>query len=386
MGLSLREISFLNLRNYPSFGIDGIGDLTIIVGRNAVGKTNIIEGIQLVTSLSSLRGATAGQLIAWGEKSLMVSVKEEDEARSLEVVLKISEGKREYRLNGKPKRPKDIRGLLPSVVFTPDDLTLIKGAQSIKRNTLDALGEQVHANYHTVKKDYDKLIRYKNLLLKEDPNPALLQSVNDLLVITGTQLQGYRRALLRKMAPHIQEIYEGITEGKEDLACSYVPFWESYDEERPYFLDFRKEESQLHYSRELEKRAKEEKARKLSTVGPHADKIDFFIDGKNAGIYASQGQQRSLVLAYKLAEVATIEEMTRCRPILLLDDVMSELDSQRRKALLNRLSGQTFITTTTLDYFPEQTIEHAKIVRLPLPYGEGGQRLSPVESKGTQKP
>ena len=368
MSLSITRITFKRFRNYPELELDKIGLLTIFVGSNAVGKTNIIEGIQLLTSLSSLRKATTNQLITWGEESLLIEVNEKSASRDLDVSLQILEGKKTYTVNNKKKNPKEIRGILPSVVFSPDDLCLIKGTQSIKRNSIDSIGIQIHANYHTVKKDYEKLIHHKNLLLKEDRDPELLQSINEMLCVIGSKFQSYRSALFKRMAPFIKDYYQAIVEKKEVLTCSYTPFWEDYDPEKELSYTFAQEECKKKFTNVLKERSYEEKARKSALFGPHADKIDFFINGKNAGIYGSQGQQRSLVLAFKMAEVALIQEITHLKPILLLDDVMSELDSKRRSALLSLLSGdiQTFITTTTLDYFPKDIIKQADIIELPL--------------------
>jgi len=368
MGLAITRITLRRFRSYLDAAFDDIGLLTVFVGPNAVGKTNIIEGIQLLTSLSSLRNATAGQLVHWGEKDLFIEAKEKDAYRDLDVSLQTLEGKRLYKVNGKKKAPREVRGILPSVVFSPDDLCLVKGAQSIKRAAIDAIGVQINANYHQIKKDYEKLIRHKNLLLKEGQDPVLLQSVNEMLGVIGAQFQAYRSALFNRMSPFIQGFYQDIAENREDLACSYIPFWEDYDPEAAASYPFTREEGQERFMHEAEARGGEELRRKAALFGPHADKVEFFIDGRNAGAYGSQGQQRSLVLAFKLAEIATIQEITGQQPVLLLDDVMSELDKRRREALLSLLSKdvQTFITTTTLEAFPQKALQQAKVVRLPL--------------------
>jgi len=370
MGLSINSLAFKNFRNYSTFQLEKINTLTIFVGPNAVGKTNIIEGIQLLTALTSLRNAKTEQLLYWGAEDFIIEVQEKDEIRDLKVTLQIVEGKKVYKVNGNTKRPKDLRGQLPAVIFTPDDLALIKGSQSIKRATLDAIGIQIHANYHLVKKDYEKLIRHKNQLLKEGFEEDFLTSINEMIVIIGVKFQDYRRTLFNRMAPYIKEYYESISNNKENLDCLYVPFWESADPENHTVTSAPKtkdEDTQRIFQETFTNKGKEEISKKISLFGPHADRIEFFINGKNAHIYGSQGQQRSLVLAFKLAEIAVIQETTNRKPIFLLDDVMSELDGERRKALLTRLSDdiQTFITTTTLDYFPQDILEKVTIIKLP---------------------
>ncbi|MCL1797214.1 MAG: DNA replication/repair protein RecF [Eggerthellaceae bacterium] len=368
MSLFIQSIRFSGFRNYSQFELSHLENLTIFLGPNAVGKTNIVEAIQLLTSLTSLRNATADQLIPWDGEEAFIEVIEKGDNRELKVSLHIFENKKTYKINDKNKKVKEVRGLLPSVVFSPDDLCLVKGSQSIKRSAIDAIGVQLSANYQIIKKDYEKLLRHKNRLLKEEQSEALLQSVNELLVINGAQFQNYRYALFQKMVPLIKEHYQNITEQKEELVCSYVPYWEKSNPETCSDTPVSKNETQERFIQTLRAKKGEEKVRKTSLVGPHIDKIEFFIDGKNAGIYGSQGQQRSLVLAFKLAELGVIQEITQQNPVLLLDDVMSELDETRRTALLNHISAdtQTFITTTTLEYFPQDIIKQATVVRLPL--------------------
>ncbi|MDR2716096.1 MAG: DNA replication and repair protein RecF, partial [Coriobacteriaceae bacterium] len=299
----------------------------------------------------------------------------------------ISEEKKEYQVNGKKKRPKDIRGILPSVIFSPDDLHLAKGPHSIRRAAVDAIGTQLNANYHTIKKDYERLIRHKNYLLKEEQPPAVLQSVNDILAVIGTQLQCYRYALFQKLAPLIQEHYQGIAGSSETLACSYTPFWKegstssssgtadsSANDLADTLPDLDRTEVQARFAASFKKKEAEERQRRQACTGPHTDRVGFSINGSDAGIYGSQGQQRSLVLAFKLAELAAIQDIAHQKPVLLLDDVMSELDSTRRSALLRYVSDdiQTFITTTTLDYFPKEAMQDASVVTLPSKQAQGG--------------
>ena len=131
MSLAVRRIAFDDFRNYRSFELDGLGPLTILVGPNAVGKTNVVEGIQLLTALSSFRHPTAEQLVRVGAPAARLVADVTDGSRALEITLRVEEGAKRYALNGKPKRSPDLKGLVPSVAFTPDDLDLVKGAMSI---------------------------------------------------------------------------------------------------------------------------------------------------------------------------------------------------------------------------------------------------------------
>lgn len=364
--LTITDLSLSCFRNYSSFELHGIGPLTIFVGHNAIGKTNIVEGIQLLTALTSFRNPTGKQLISWDENAAQLEISIKNVSRDLTLHLNIQEGKRSYSLNGKPKRIQTLKGLIPSVTFTPDDLALVKGSQSGKRSALDTLGSQLSQNYYVIKKDYEKILQHKNRLLKDEGSDAFFDSIDETLLTVGTQLYCYRSSMFKKLLVWIKHYYQEITDGRESVDGAYIPSWIDSEEEIENNSIVNKEEAFKIMNAALNNTREEERRRRRALVGPHADKIEFFIHGKNARIYASQGQQRSIVLSFKLAELALIREMLDQKPILLLDDVMSELDEHRRNALMGFISGdiQTFITTTNLHYFSDEILEHARVVRL----------------------
>lgn len=367
MTLSIEHIGFTNFRNYERFELNDIGTLTLFVGPNAVGKTNIVEGIQLMTALSSFRHPLIDQVIKHGESYARAEARVTGDDRALDIVMLLESHKRKYTLNGKARRPADLKGLIPSVSFTPDDLDLVKGSMSVRRAAIDALGSQLSPNHYLIKKDYEKVIRYKNRLLKEEAQVALIDSINETLVTCGAQLACYRAALFAKLAPEISRRYADIAQG-EKLQVTYVPSWMvPVSRETPCGVaSFSRGEARDALTSALEARRGEELARRKSVVGPHSDEIGFYIEGKNAGNYGSQGQQRSIVLACKLAEASIIEDMLSQKPVLLLDDVMSELDEHRRHALVEFISGdmQTFITTANLAYFDDSLLKNASVVQL----------------------
>ena len=367
MTLSIEHIGFTNFRNYERFELNDIGALTLFVGPNAVGKTNIVEGIQLMTALSSFRHPLIDQVIKHGESYARAEARVTGDDRVLDIVMLLESHKRKYTLNGKARRPADLKGLIPSVSFTPDDLDLVKGSMSVRRTAIDALGSQLSPNHYLIKKDYEKVIRYKNRLLKEEAQVALIDSINETLVTCGAQLACYRAALFAKLAPEISRRYADIAQG-EKLQVTYVPSWMTpVSRETPCEVaSFSRDEARDALASALEARHGEELARRKSVVGPHSDEIGFYIEGKNAGNYGSQGQQRSIVLACKLAEASIIEDMLSQKPVLLLDDVMSELDEHRRHALVEFISGdmQTFITTANLAYFDDSLLRNARVVQL----------------------
>ncbi len=368
MSLAISNLSFRDFRNYRSFDLHDVGVLTVFVGPNAVGKTNIVEGIQLLTALSSFRHATVDQLVRKGAQFARLRADVSDGARQLEISLEMGEGSKQYALNGKKKRKPDLKGLIPAVMFTPDDLSLVKGPMKVRRDALDSLGSQLTPNYGIIKKDYEKVIRYKNRLLKDGASPDLVESVNETLVTCGAQLVCYRFALFKKLALPLHDLYASLASSKEGVGACYVPSWEDSPSLWKRKDNLSREEARDALSAALDSRRGEEYARHRALVGPHADRVEFSINGSDAALFGSQGQQRSLVLAFKLAEAAVIEDMLHQKPVLLLDDVMSELDSARRAALMRYVNSgaQTFITTTNLSYFEQDEISRAHVVKVPL--------------------
>ena len=368
MGLTLQRLEFVDFRNYSHLKLGGLGRLTVFVGPNATGKTNIIEGIQLLTAQTSFRNPTAAQMVRHGAPFARLDSWASDGARDLQFTLQVVDGKKKRLLNGKPKRAADLRGIVPSVAFAPDDLELARSASAPRRDALDILGSQLSASHHRIRSDYEKALKGKNRLLRDEAPDDLVASMDEVMVMVGAQLTCYRAALFNRLAKAMVGYYAQISNGREELEASYTPSWIEHDPERIVMETPSRYEARDRLESALVARRAEERARHRSVVGPHADHLDFFIDGRNAAFYGSQGQRRSLVLAFKLAETALIEEMLDQKPVLLLDDVMGELDADRRRALLAFALEdlQTFITTTGLSYFGGDLLSRADVVELPI--------------------
>lgn len=373
MSLRIKDVAFDDFRSYEHFRLSDIGPLTVLVGPNAVGKTNVVEGIQLLTAQTSFRNPTGVQLVREGADFARLHATAADESRLLELGLTIEAGKRRFTLNGKQKRTADLKGVIPSVTFTPDDLSLAKGSGGTRRNALDAVGSQLSRNHYLIRRDFEKVLRHKNSLLKDEASPLLLESLNDLMVTCGAQLVCYRAALFGKLAESMASYYAEIVGNRETLSARYAPSWLAEDEWLDAAETLDRDEARERFAAALAASMAQERARHRALVGPHADRIEFFIEGRPVGVYGSQGQQRSAVLAFKLAEVTLICDLLGQQPVLLLDDVMSELDEQRRRALVKFVSGdiQTFITTANLAYFDEDLLAAARVVRLPLERKDG---------------
>lgn len=382
--LSITGLQLRNFRSYDALALDDIGKLTVFVGPNASGKTNAVEAIQLLTALSSFRGATSAELVGRGGDQARAQARIEGDGRVLDIAMSIEQGHRKWFVNGKARQVKDVRGTLPSVAFTPDDLQLVKGSNKERRRELDLLGSQLNANYHQIIRDFEKLLRHKNKLLKDEAPRAMIDAVNDVFAVVGEQYASYREALFDRLMPlaaaHYAHLAGGgatvpseTTTNGSNAADGAIGATGAIDDAAPG-ISVEAEALGFHYARSWEgplaatlaARADEEIARHRTLAGPHLDKIELTVDGLDASQFASQGQQRSVVLALKLAEVDLIEEMVGQSPVLLLDDVMSELDSSRRAALVDRLvqGSQTFITTANIDYFDDDMLADARIVEL----------------------
>lgn len=359
MGLLLSSLRLSNFRNYRGFVLTPDPSLTILVGPNAVGKTNVMEAAQLVTACESFRRPRWGEVILEGESTAAVHATMEGDGREIGIDLVVSDSEqREYFVNSKKKRRlADVAGILPSVMFTPDDLALVKGSAEQRRSALDGVGDQLSQTYRSMRSEYERTVRQRNALLKESaPNQALLSSLTDRLVDTGSSFGALRKRLFERMLSKMVEVFPVLSE-KETLQGKYVESWE-----RTGVLGTGRE----GFAEGLVSLRHEETRRGITLVGPHRDDVVFSIDGRDAKVFGSQGQQRTVALAWKLAEVGVMTDVGAQPPLLLLDDVMSELDEKRRHALA-RFCGdraQTIVTTTNLGYFDAAMIDRAQVISL----------------------
>jgi DNA replication and repair protein RecF len=356
----ITRIELTDFRNYEKLVLEPSGGLTVLVGPNAAGKTNVIEAIQLATAARSFRRPEFADVVRWGASRAQVHVRAEEGPRLLEIDLEVdAQGKRTYLVNGQPRRKhSDVTGLLPSVVFTPDDLGMVKGPAERRRSATDDLGEQLSATYGSLRRDYGRAVRQRNALLRDGVSGAEMDVWDDQVVSLGSRLVVHRLRLLERIMEHAARRYAEMA-GGEGLGYTYADrcgLGECAD------LDAASVAEALRV--ELHRRGAEEQRRLVTLAGPHRDDIVLRIEGKDARLFASQGQQRTIALAWKLAEVAVVEDVMHREPILLLDDVMSELDAERRSALSDLVAGeiQTVVTTTNTTYFTEDLLARALVV------------------------
>lgn len=346
-GFTIQSISLRNFRNHSSYVRKFEPGQNQIIGANATGKTNVIEAIALMTQISSFRSSQIVDLINKDSNddfaSVEIEILDNDTDTKNIFTLTICDNKKTYKLNGKKKKISELKGRFPSVVFTPDDLELVKGSNTIRRQEIDNLGDQISKEYYRVAHDYTKALKQKNSLLKDNSPVDLLKSINDVLILTGAQLVYFRHALVNKIKPIIEDYYKKIAGDNELLGIQYFPSWAMDDE----LVDITRDKAREFLKQAFDEKINEEQARCRALIGPHRDRIVFTLNGSDAQSFASQGQQRSIVLAFKLTEVKLIEDLLDKKPILLLDDVMSELDESRRSKLSSFVDKQTqsFITS-----------------------------------------
>ena len=267
MSLRIKDVAFDDFRSYEHFHLSGIGPLTVLVGPNAVGKTNVVEGIQLLTAQTSFRNPTGVQLVRDGADFARLRATAADENRLLELGLTIEAGKRRFTLNGKQKRTADLKGVIPSVTFTPDDLNLAKGSGTTRRNALDAVGSQLSRNHYLIRRDFDKVLRHKNSLLKDEASPLLLESLNDLMVTCGAQLVCYRAALFGKLAASMASYYAEIVGNRETLSARYAPSWLAEGEWLDAGETLDRDEARERFAAALAASMAQERARHRALVG-----------------------------------------------------------------------------------------------------------------------
>jgi DNA replication and repair protein RecF len=356
----ITRVELTDFRNYEKFSLEPAPGLTVLVGPNAAGKTNVIEAIQLVTAARSFRRPEYSDLIRWGATQGRVAMRAAGGPRLLEVELRVDEAQgRTYLVGGQARRRhSEVAGLLPSVTFTPDDLSMVKGPAERRRAAVDDLGEQLSPTYGSLRRDYGKVVRQRNALLRDGAGGAALEAWDEQLVSLGSKLLVHRLGLLERTMAHAVRRYADMT-GGEALGYEY--------EDRCGLgsagaADATEAEAAMRV--QVEARRRDERLRAVTLVGPHRDDVVIRIDGRDARSFGSQGQQRTIALAWKLAEVEMVEEVLRRKPVLLLDDVMSELDAARRAALSEVVASeiQTVVTTTTTAYFTPETLAKASIV------------------------
>lgn len=325
--------------------------LTVLRGPNGHGKTSLLEALAWPARARSFRGVPDGAVVRRGADSAIVRSEVRGDARLGE---RTQEFAAEIRVNGRNRlqvngrgitRHRDLFGVLRVTVFAPDDLQLVKAGPSLRRDYLDELLQMSAPRYIAATSDYDKVLRQRNALLKASAHEGLdettLAVFDEQLMSAGTEVVRGRLRLLTRLSDAVAVAYRALGEG-EQVTMHYESGWAGPLTE----ADVAAIDERMRVA--LRERRRQELERQVTLVGPHRDDVQLALDGLDARTQASQGEQRSLALALRLAGHSVVSELHGTPPVLLLDDVFSELDPRRSGALVALLpAGQTLLTTAT---------------------------------------
>ena len=348
----INNIKLNNFRNYNNKEINLHENINVFFGENAQGKTNIIESIFLCSIGKSFRTNKEKELIKFNEEKTLVEINYEKSDRTGNIKIEIGEKKQVY-LNGiKIKKLSELLGNINVVIFTPDDINILKGGPQNRRKFLDIMISQLRPNYMHILSLYNKTLEQRNNYLKqikiEKKDENLLDIWDEKLIDYGIKIYEYRKEFLEKIKNKIKNIHQGITNGKENIEIEYI----SDAITRQNFIN------------ELKSRRKLDIIKGYTTKGIHRDDFIIYINKKEVGTFGSQGQNRTAMLSLKLSELQVIYDDIGEYPILLLDDFMSELDSKRRESFLNNIKDIQVIITCTeklrlenLKYFSYNVID-----------------------------
>ena len=360
----LKTLHLKKFRNYQDQKVEFTAPKTILVGNNAQGKSNLLEAVELLATLRSHRMTRDHDLIKEGESTAQISANLQRIHSNSDLTLTLRrQGRRTVAINGEivPKQM-NFLGVLNAVEFSSLDLELVRGSPVGRRHWLDMLLIQLEPVYAHILHQYNQILRQRNAFLKRCINTQekSLQSElaiwNAQLVTAGTRVILRRDRAIQRLSPLASAWHNSISGASENLEIKYaanIPL----EKNSPHEL-------QAAFFTKLQQIATAELHRGITLVGPHRDEIELIINQTPARKYGSQGQQRTLVLALKLAELQLIEEVINEPPLLLLDDVLAELDPSRQGQLLDAIQDrfQTLITTTHLGAFDSQWLKSSQIL------------------------
>ncbi len=357
--MKILDLKLKNYRNCKNIEIDLNSKKILIIGKNAQGKTNILESIYFLSTLKSQRTTNLLDLINFNETKTEIKANVE---KNTQIELDFSydrEKKREIKVNRLKTRPKEFKNVLKTVLFSIQDLLLLRGTPQDRRDWLDVAISQIYPAYDDRLSKYNKIRIQKNNFLKDySQNDILFEVYNEQLTILGSNIIYLRKKFLKEIEKIAQEKHFTIS-GDEKLTILYNCSFLGEEE-------IEIEEISKRFQQKLQERKKEEIQRGQALVGPHRDDIIFYINGEDGTKFASQGQQRTIVLSLKLAELDIIVHKTGEPPILLLDDVLAELDDIRQNYLLTTINEttQTIITSVDTLLFDKSFLQDVKIVKI----------------------
>ena len=329
--MKILNLECKNFRNLKNIYLEPCDNMNVICGENAQGKTNIIEAIWLFTGAKSFRGSKDSAFLKFGESKAACTINFQSQGIVNNARLEI-ENKRTATLNeNRLKSAAALAGNFNAIIFSPIDLSIVSEGPSIRRKFIDTAIGQIYPAYIGILKNYMRAVVQRNQIIKDFKYDSTVSVMLDVfegeIAATGRKIIEFRKRYLELLSQFLPFLYDGISEGKEILETNYISVCSN------------------NLEQELKEKRKEDMFSGVTSVGPHRDDIDFKINAISARGFASQGQKRSIALALKLAEAEVIRKKTGECPVILLDDVMSELDKNRQNFVLNHIENmQSFLT------------------------------------------
>ena len=369
--MRIKSLKLLYFRNYLSMNIDVHPSLNVLVGNNANGKTNIIESIFCLALGRSYRTKSDSECIMFGETATAMSCVVSKNDKNLDIMLGINNKGKSAKIAGvKKTKLTDFVGELNVVLFSPEDLQLVKGSPSLRREFINREFYQFSRIYHKYYLMYQHLLKQRNSYLKDmRKNPkdemslAYLETITSQLAKVAIYITRERVSFVNDISKLTYQNMLNISNGQESLKIRY----KSSVLEALNINDISDEIfNEENLTNVMMKKSYDDIMRGSTKIGPHQDDLEFYINDLDAKMYASQGQQRSIVLSLKLAEINYLKTKTGTYPVLLLDDVLSELDKNRQLKLLDAINEnvQTFITTPSISDIKEDLLKKAKVFKI----------------------
>lgn len=363
--MHIEQLNLRNYRNYEQLDIRFDNKINVIIGENAQGKTNLMEAIYVLAFTKSHRTSREKELIRWDADFAKIEGQIAKQTQSFPLEIVISPKGKKAKLNRiEQKRLSDYIGAFNVVMFAPEDLTLVKGAPHIRRRFIDMELGQIQPRYIYHLTQYMKILKQRNHLLRQMQrgqanDPVMLDILTEQLSAHAADLLKRRYLFLDLLKKWAAPIHRGISRELETLDIRYNATLDVSEDEN-------KEKMEIIYLDKFKEIREKEVDRGTTLIGPHRDDLSFLVNGKDVQVYGSQGQQRTTALSVKLAEIELIYNEIGEYPVLLLDDVLSELDDYRQSHLLNTIQGkvQTFVSTTSVDGIHHDTLQQAELFRV----------------------
>ncbi|MBB6674410.1 DNA replication/repair protein RecF [Cohnella nanjingensis] len=362
--MQLKRLELHGYRNFSHLELATGAGVNILIGPNAQGKTNLLEAIHVLALTKSHRTSKDRELIGWNESAARLKAEVERRHGTAALELQLSAQGKKAKVNGLEQRKlSGFVGTLNVVLFAPEDLDIVKGAPGVRRRFMDMEIGQVHPGYLYDSHQYQKILQQRNNYLKATDvsraSAEMLEVWNEQLAQCGVKMMQRRQNFIYQLQRWAEKIHAGITNGTEQLTVEYKPSFGGGD------AAALQDQSSLlqQFMLKLTQGKDQEFRRGTTLVGPHRDDLAFAINGKDVQTFGSQGQQRTAALSLKLAELELMREEIGEYPLLLLDDVLSELDQERQTQLIETFQSrvQTFITTTGLESVNMSKLKDAAI-------------------------